>query len=91
MTKGADQIGSYHKLPQSERKWCKQCGGHLFTDHPGWSLVDIYAAVIPIEADRLGLVRDEVELPVDQDVLPERAGDRARCGGEAHAASSGPA
>ena len=47
VTKGADQIGSYHKLPQSERKWCKKCGGHLFTDHPGWSLVDIYAAVIP--------------------------------------------
>ena len=44
-----------------------------------------------LAADRLGLVRDEVELPVDQDVLPQRAGDRARGGGEAHAASTGPA
>src|SRR5438874_10228890 len=26
---------------------CKACGGHLFTDHPQWSLVDVYAAVIP--------------------------------------------
>lgn len=47
VTKGADQVGSHHKNPQSERKWCKKCGGHLFTDHPGWSLVDIYAAVLP--------------------------------------------
>ena len=39
----------------------------------------------------LGLVRDEVELPVDQDVLPQRARDRACGGGEAHAASTGPA
>jgi len=47
VTKGADQIGSYHKTPQSHRKWCKACGGHLFTDHPEWGLVDVYAAVIP--------------------------------------------
>jgi hypothetical protein len=47
VTKGADQIGSFHRNPQSERKWCKNCGGHLFTEHPGWSLVDIYAAVLP--------------------------------------------
>ena len=44
-----------------------------------------------LAADRLGLVGDEVELPVDQDVLPQRAGDRAGGGGEAHAASTGPA
>lgn len=22
-------------------------GGHLFTEHPGWGLVDVYAAMIP--------------------------------------------
>ena len=47
VTKGADQIGAFNMTPKSGRKWCKKCGGHLFTDHPGWSLVDIYAAVIP--------------------------------------------
>lgn len=47
VTQGADQIGAFNKTPKSGRKWCKKCGGHLFTDHPGWSLVDIYAAVIP--------------------------------------------
>ena len=47
VTKGSDQIGSYAKTPKSHRKWCKACGGHLFTEHPHWNLVDVYAAVIP--------------------------------------------
>lgn len=47
ITRGADQIGSFAKTPKSQRKWCKACGGHLFTEHPAWSLVDVYAAVIP--------------------------------------------
>ncbi len=33
--------------PAELRKWCKNCGGHLFTDHPHWKLIDIYAAVLP--------------------------------------------
>jgi len=45
--KGADKIGEYHKSANSLRKWCVKCGGHLFTDHPGWRLVDVYAASIP--------------------------------------------
>src|SRR5262245_52670007 len=27
ITKGADQLASYAKHPQSVRKWCKSCGG----------------------------------------------------------------
>jgi hypothetical protein len=47
VTKGADKIGTYHRTPQSHRKWCTQCGGHLMTDHPTFKLVDVYAATIP--------------------------------------------
>jgi hypothetical protein len=47
VTKGADQIGTYNKTPQSFRKWCKLCGGHLLTEHPPWELTDVYAATIP--------------------------------------------
>ncbi len=47
ITRGADHIGSYSKTPQSVRQWCDKCGGHLFTDHPGMGLVDVYAALIP--------------------------------------------
>ena len=47
VTRGADSIGTYNKTPISFRKWCRKCGGHLFTDHPTLELVDIYAAMIP--------------------------------------------
>ncbi len=47
VTKGASNIGSYNKTPNSARKWCKTCGGHLFSEHPGLKLTDVYAAVIP--------------------------------------------
>ena len=47
VTQGADSIGVFAKTPNSERKWCTRCGGHLFTAHPEWQLVDVYAALIP--------------------------------------------
>ena len=47
VTRGADNIGSYNQSPNSYRKWCKTCGGHVFTDHPGMGLIDVYAAAIP--------------------------------------------
>lgn len=47
VTKGAGELGAYHKTSNSERKWCKRCGGHLFTGHPQWALTDVYAATIP--------------------------------------------
>ena len=47
VTRGADKIGVFNKTPKSFRKWCKACGGHLFTEHPHWNLTDVYAASIP--------------------------------------------
>jgi hypothetical protein len=47
VTKGQDQMASYHKTDKSHRKWCKRCGGHLYTEHPGWGVTDVYAATIP--------------------------------------------
>ena len=47
ITKGADNIGTYNKTEQSYRKWCKTCGGHFLTEHPGMGLTDVYAAAIP--------------------------------------------
>ena len=47
VTRGSDQIAEFSKTPLSVRKWCKICGGHLFTEHPPWELTDVYAATIP--------------------------------------------
>jgi hypothetical protein len=47
VTQGAGKIGTYNKTPKSYRKWCTKCGGHLYTDHPLWGVVDVYAALIP--------------------------------------------
>lgn len=47
ITRGAEHVGTYRKTEKSHRKWCKQCGGHLFTEHPGWGVTDVYAAIIP--------------------------------------------
>jgi len=47
VTKGTDNIGTYNKTPESYRKWCKTCGGHILTEHPNMGLTDVYAAIIP--------------------------------------------
>jgi hypothetical protein len=47
VTKGRENVGEFHKTERSYRKWCKTCGGHLFTEHPEWNLIDVYAATIP--------------------------------------------
>jgi hypothetical protein len=47
VTRGAKLIGTYSKTPKSLRKWCTACGGHLYTEHPGWGVTDVHAASIP--------------------------------------------
>lgn len=47
ITRGADNIAVYSQTPQSLRKWCKTCGGHILAEHPEMGLTDVYAAVIP--------------------------------------------
>jgi hypothetical protein len=72
IAQGADNIGTYNKTPHSYRKWCKTCGGHIFTEHPGMGLTDVYAAVIPdfpYHAD-LHVHYQETKLPM-KDGLPK--------------------
>lgn len=69
VTRGEDRIGSYSKSPKSIRKWCRECGGHLFTEHPEWNLVDVYAALIPKYAFQPG-----VHVHYRESVLPVRDG-----------------
>jgi hypothetical protein len=69
VTRGAEQIGTFAKTPRSERSFCKVCGGHLFTKHPHWNLIDVYAATIPE-------LRHEATVHVhyQESVLPMRDG-----------------
>ena len=69
VTQGASNIGTYNKTPQSSRKWCKTCGGHLFTEHPAWNLTDVYAAVVPTLPFKPG-----VHVHYQESVLPIRDG-----------------
>lgn len=69
VTRGVRNIGTYHKTAMSYRKWCKTCGGHLFTEHPGLGLTDVYAAVIPDLAFRPGL-----HVHYQESVLPMKDG-----------------
>ena len=46
VTKGAEHLATYQKTELSERQYCKRCGGHLMTNHPTLSLVDVFAATI---------------------------------------------
>jgi hypothetical protein len=82
VTKGEGAIGTYAKTPNSERKWCTKCGGHIMTNHPGMGLVDVYAAILPslkfepqlhvFYAERVVSIKDG--LPKMKDVPSEMGG-----------------
>lgn len=82
ITQGEQDIGTYNKTPRSSRKWCKACGGHLFTDHPSWNLTDVYAATIPDLPFKPGVhvhyqetvLRMKDGLPKQKDVPKEMGG-----------------
>lgn len=47
VTQGENNIGTFHRTDRSFRKWCKSCGGHVFTQHPHMGVIDVYAGIIP--------------------------------------------
>lgn len=69
VVRGAENLGTYNKTPQSFRKWCKTCGGHVLTEHPGLGLTDVYAAIIPDLPFQAG-----VHVNYQENVLPIRDG-----------------
>jgi len=82
VTRGEDNIATWHKTEQSYRKFCKTCGGHLFTDHPEWNLVDVYSAIIPDMpfTPQLHVHYQESVLPI-KDGLPKMKDVPAEMGG----------
>ena len=87
VTKGQDQLAEFHKTGRSHRKWCKACGGHLFTDHPEFKLVDVYAATIPGFAFKPGVHVNYSETVLRmKDGLPKFKDFPAEMGGTGEAA-----
>jgi hypothetical protein len=47
VTRGEDQLREFNENERTYRVWCNACGGNLYARHPGWDLIDVYAATIP--------------------------------------------
>lgn len=69
VTKGAEFLSGFKKTPGSDRKFCKKCGGHVMTDHPGMGMIDVYAATIPTLA-----FKPMVHVSYAETVLPMKDG-----------------
>src|SRR5690349_11227763 len=72
VTSGEEYVATFSKTPRSDRKYCSKCGGHLLTDHPLWSVVDVYSATLPTLKFEPGLHINYAEtvLPI-KDGLPK--------------------
>ena len=72
VARGGGYLRGFRKTEHSDRKFCNLCGGHVMTEHPGFGLVDIYAATIPshVHAPALHVHYGESVLPM-RDGLPK--------------------
>src|SRR3974390_2184184 len=52
ITVGSQHVATFSKTAMSQRQYCRECGGHLMTNHPTLGLVDVFAATIPTLAFR---------------------------------------
>lgn len=82
VTQGAEHLAVFARNPSSERQYCRACGGHVMTWHPGFGLMDIYAAILPELAFKPALHVNYAEcvLPV-RDGLPKLRDFPAPLGG----------
>jgi hypothetical protein len=69
ITEGQDLIGGYAGVPNSVRRFCKNYGGHIMTDHPEWGVTDVFVAAIPSLVFEPG-----VHVNYAETVLPKRDG-----------------
>ncbi|HJQ58410.1 MAG TPA: GFA family protein [Vineibacter sp.] len=46
VVRGGELVGQFNKTGMSDRKHCKNCGGHIMTVHPTLGLTDVPSAVL---------------------------------------------
>jgi len=82
VTKGIESLASYALTDASQRKYCKECGGHVMSDHPGGDFTDVYAAILPTIKFEPGLhVNYESAVLRIKDGLPKMKDFPAEMGG----------
>lgn len=88
VTRGAELVGHFKKTEASDRQFCTRCGGHVMTQHPGFGLTDVYAAIIPTVAFKPGVHVNYAEsvLPI-RDGLPKLKDFPSELGGSGEAVS----
>lgn len=69
VTKGAESLGHFNKSGMSDRRFCRRCGGHIMTAHPGLGFTDVRPPVVPDV-----LFEPMVHLNYAEAVLPMRDG-----------------
>lgn len=69
VTRGDQNLTGYAKTPNSIRKFCTKCGGHVMTEHPGLGLIDVFAAILPTLKFEPGL-----HVNYSETVMPMRDG-----------------
>lgn len=85
VTRGRDLLGGYRKTERSHRRWCTACGSHLFTEHPLWGLIDVYAATVPEFSFRPAVHVNYAESVLRMaDGLPKQKDVPAEMGGTGH-------
>ena len=82
ITRGGELVTRFQKTDRSIRKWCEQCGGHLFTEHPTWGVTDVYAGILEELrfSPMLHVNYAETVLPI-RDGLPKQQDMPAEMGG----------
>lgn len=82
VTRGAEHLGGFNKAGTSDRRFCRLCGGHLMTRHPGFGFTDVRAGALPGVPFRpqLHLNYAEAVRPV-RDGLPKLRDFPAHAGG----------
>ena len=47
ITAGEDKLASYARTPASHRRFCRDCGGHVLSEHPDMGMTDVYLNIVP--------------------------------------------
>ena len=47
VTAGEDKLASFARTEASHRKFCKDCGGHVLSEHPAMGMTDVYLNIVP--------------------------------------------